>query len=54
MVLIALGYVLRSRGIVPDNTGAVLKKLLLDVTLPCAIITNFSKLEHAEDRKSVV
>lgn len=48
MVLIALGYVLRSRGIVPDNTGAALKKILLDVTLPCAIVTNFSKLEHTD------
>ena len=48
MSLIALGFVLRDRGVVPDNTGAVLKKLLLDVTLPCAIITNFAKLEHTD------
>lgn len=46
MSLIALGYLLRRKGIVPKETGAILKKLLLDITLPAAIITNFSKLKQ--------
>lgn len=45
ILIIIIGICLRSFGIVNKNAGDVMKKLLMDLTLPCAIIINFSKLE---------
>lgn len=36
---------MRSTGLVPDNAGAAVKKFLIYVTLPAAIIINFSAIE---------
>lgn len=44
-LVIIIGIAMRSSGIVPGNAGAAVKKFLIYVTLPAAIITNFSAIE---------
>lgn len=43
--IIVIGIIMRSTGLVPDNAGAAVKKFLIYVTLPAAIIINFSAIE---------
>ncbi len=44
-LVIVMGIVLRSTSLVNEKAGAHVKTILLDITLPAAIITNFSKVE---------
>ena len=44
-LVILIGVVLRAAGLVDDKAGAHIKTILLNITLPAAIITNFSKIE---------
>lgn len=44
IAIIFLGGFLRKKKIVPENAGDAVKKILLYITLPAAIITNFSKI----------
>ena len=43
--IIIIGIVMKAKGIATKGTGDFIKKLLLYVTLPCTIITNFSSIE---------
>ena len=36
---------MKATGLVPQDAGASVKKFLIYVTLPCAIITNFAAIE---------
>ena len=45
MLIILIGAYLHMGGILPENAGDVVKRILINVTLPCAIIVNFSKIE---------
>lgn len=45
MTIILIGYQLKKTKFVPDYTGGVIKKILLNFTLPSAIITNFAKMD---------
>lgn len=47
MLIIVIGYVLKEYKVVDENMGFSMKKVLINVTLPCAIITNFAKIESA-------
>lgn len=42
VAIIALGYLLRRSGFLPPESFVVVSKLVLNVTLPCAVITNFA------------
>lgn len=42
--IIVIGIVMRSTGLLPDNAGAAMKKFLIYITLPAAIIINFSAI----------
>ncbi len=44
-LVILIGIAMRSFHMVPDNAGAAVKKFLIYVTLPAAIIKNFSSIE---------
>lgn len=44
-LVIIIGIVLRTAGFVDDTAGTHVKTILLNITLPAAIITNFSKIE---------
>ena len=44
-LVILIGVVMRSTGLVAADAGNSVKKFLIYVTLPCAIITNFSAIE---------
>lgn len=46
IVVILAGIFIRAAKIVPDNTGDAAKAVLLHLTLPAAVITNFSKIDH--------
>ncbi len=48
-MIIFMGIILRKQGMVPDDSGQTVKKLLISVTLPAAIIINFSRLEQMEN-----
>lgn len=43
-LVIAIGIIMRSSGLVSSNAGDAVKKFLIYVTLPAAIITNFSAI----------
>ena len=45
ILVIILGITFRQTGFIPDNAGDTVKKLLIYGTLPCAIVTNMSKME---------
>ncbi len=47
-LVVAIGIVLRKTGFVPDDTGGILKKIVMHVTLPAAIITNFTLMESVD------
>ncbi|MCC8126445.1 MAG: hypothetical protein LIO92_03475 [Clostridiales bacterium] len=44
-LIIVVGICLNTFGIVGKDTGAGIKKILINITLPCAIITNFAGIE---------
>jgi hypothetical protein len=44
-LIIVIGIVLRGTGFVSEDAGATVKKILINVTLPAAIITNFSAID---------
>lgn len=44
-LIIIIGIVMKSTGFVPKDAGASVKKILIYVTLPASIITNFSAIE---------
>ncbi len=44
-LIILVGILLKGSGMVADNSGETVKKILINITLPCAIITNFSAIE---------
>lgn len=44
-LVILIGIILRTAGLVDDKAGTHVKTILLNITLPAAIITNFSKIE---------
>ncbi|MCC8060767.1 MAG: hypothetical protein LIO81_08040 [Clostridiales bacterium] len=44
-LIIVVGICLNHFGIVGKDTGAGIKKILINITLPCAIITNFAAVE---------
>lgn len=45
-LVIVIGIVMRSTGLVSKDAGASVKKFLIYVTLPSAIITNFAAIEE--------
>ena len=45
MLVIVIGILMKATGLVPKDSGAAVKKFLIYVTLPAAIITNFSAME---------
>ena len=45
MLIILIGVFLHLGGILPESAGDIVKRILINVTLPCAIIINFSKIE---------
>lgn len=45
-LVIAAGILLRSTGFVPENAGDLMKKLLINITLPAAILKNFSAIHE--------
>ena len=47
-LIILAGILLRRFRVVPDDAGQIVKKLLIDLTLPCAIIVNFSRIESVD------
>lgn len=47
-LIIIIGIWLKSSGMVSQDAGAAVKKLLIYITLPCAIITNFSAMEKVQ------
>ena len=44
-LVIIIGIAMKSTGLVPQDAGASVKKFLIYVTLPSAIITNFAAIE---------
>lgn len=44
-LIILVGYLLKKTKAVDASMGFSMKKLLINITLPCAIITNFSKID---------
>lgn len=44
-LIIVIGIVLNSTGFVSKDAGATVKKILINVTLPAAIVTNFSAID---------
>ena len=42
--VMVLGILLKKTGIVEQNAGEVIKKLLINLTLPAAIIVNFAAI----------
>ena len=42
VLMIALGYTLKKIGFFHTEDFTVLSKIVLNITLPCAVITNFS------------
>lgn len=44
ITILVIGIVMRTVGFLEESAGAVVKKMLMNLTLPCAIITNFSKI----------
>ena len=44
-MIIAIGIFLRSAHIVDEHAGASVKKIMINITLPAALITNFSQME---------
>ncbi len=44
-LIILVGILLRRFRVVPQDAGQIVKKLLINLTLPCAIIVNFSRIE---------
>lgn len=49
MCVILLGYLLKRFKVLPESAFAVVSKLVLKVTLPCAVITNFAHMDIAFD-----
>jgi len=45
LLIILLGQLLRRIRFLPDDTFRALSRIVLNVTLPCAVITNFSGVE---------
>ena len=45
VAIILLGYVLRRIRFLPEEAFAVVSKTVLNVTLPCAVITNFAHIQ---------
>lgn len=45
-LIIFVGFILKSSGMVPGDSGEAAKKILINITLPCAIITNFAAIEE--------
>lgn len=46
VTIIMIGYQLKKTKAVPAQTGDIMKKILLNFTLPAAIITNFAMMER--------
>ncbi len=46
--IVLLGIILRSSGLMPADAGAIVKKILIYVTLPAAIVVNFSAISEME------
>lgn len=44
LAIIALGYLLRRTGFLPKEAFSVVSRIVLNVTLPCAVITNFAHI----------
>ena len=45
-LIILVGILLRKSGFLPEQAGDTAKKLVIYVTLPCAIILNFSRTQE--------
>ena len=45
VAIIAMGYCLRRAGFFKESDFGLLSKIVLKITLPAAIVTNFSKIE---------
>ena len=45
LAIIAIGYLMRRTGFLPESAFAVVSRLVLNVTLPCVVITNFAHIE---------
>ena len=54
VLMIAAGIFMRAFGIADENAAAFAKKLLMYVTLPAAIITNFSGIGHMDGGMAVL
>lgn len=46
VTIIMIGYQLKKTNYVPAQTGDIMKKILLNFTLPAAIISNFAKMDR--------
>lgn len=44
LAIIALGHILRRTGFLPKEAFFVVSRIVLNVTLPCAVITNFAHI----------
>lgn len=53
-LVVLIGILLRSFHVVDDNAGAVVKKILINVSLPAAIVTNFSAISEVGAEMLVV
>ncbi|MDO5409865.1 MAG: hypothetical protein Q4F21_05360 [Lachnospiraceae bacterium] len=45
-LIIIIGIIMRSTGFFSDEAGSIVKKIVMTITLPAAIITNFSRIER--------
>ena len=64
VLIIVTGYVLKKKGFFQPKDFRLVSRIVIDITLPCAIISNFSRISMENsllfmcvlglDRKSVV
>lgn len=45
ITILIIGIIMHMTGFLGDEAGGIVKKILMYLTLPCAIITNFSKVD---------
>ena len=48
VLVILVGILLRTSGLVPEDSGETIKKILMNVTLPAAVIINFSRMDSLD------
>lgn len=53
-LIILIGIIMRSTGFVDEKAGTYVKKILMYITLPSAIITNFSKIDRISSQMMVL